>query len=906
MLESVLDTVRTGQGATLVVRGPIGVGKTRLLAYLEESASGCVVTRASGAEPERELAYAGLQMICAPMVSLVGQLPGPQRDALQVALGLAPGVAPDRFLVGLAVLSLMAAAAETRPLLCVVDDAQWLDRASVGTLAFVARRLQAEPVALVFGIRDETSQVELEGLPALQVDGLDDKDALALLTAAIPGRIDQQVRDQIVAESRGMPLALLELPRGLSQAELAGGFRTPGAGAVVGRIEQSYQRRLGQLPADTRLLLLLASAEPVGQVPLLWRAAARLGIGVDAAAPAVADGLVEIGARVRFAHPLLRSVVYREAGADERRTVHRTLAEVTDASDDPDRRAWHRAQAATAPEEDVAADLERSADRAQARGGLAAAAAFLDQASALTPDPARRAQRALAAARAKNLAGAPEEALSLLRAAELGPLSELDHARAEVLRGQIAFAWGRARDAPQLLLKAARTLERLDSPPARKTHLETLSAALFAGLFTGRLGADDVQREVAMAALDAVRAADRPPGLGLLLEGLATYLIDGYVAAAPILKQALRAHRDIQPDLEQDLRWIDLAVWAAIDLWDDESWHELAERELRFVRESGVLSMLPIALMVRIYLHVVTGELAEAESLLAEAGAATDAMRTEFSPYPECHYAALQGRYVHARRLIDTAAAGERFRGQGNGLAVVPVTSAVLGNGTGRHAEALDAALRVTGDHPADLAAVNWALPEAVEAGVRGGSRPAAVEALRRLSEITRASGTDWALGVEARSRALLSSGTEAETLFAEAIDRLGRTRMKVDLARAHLLYGEWLRREDRRRSAREHLQTAHALFTAMGVEGFAERAARELEAADGVARGPASNPAQNLTLQELQVATLARDGYTNPEIGTRLFISPRTAEWHMSKIFAKLGITSRRALRDALPRSAG
>lgn len=904
VLSSVLDTARAGHGATLVVRGPIGVGKSRLLAYLEESASGCVVTRASGAESERELAYAGLQMICASMLPLVGQLPVPQRDALRVALGLAPGPAPDRFLVGLAVLSLMAAAAESRPLLVLVDDAQWSDRASVETLAFVARRLQAEPVALVFGVRDPTTQPELDGLPALQVGGLGDADAHALLATAVRGRIDQRVRDRIVAESRGMPLALLELPRGLSQVELAGGFRTPAAGAVVGQIERSYQRRLGQLPADTRLLLLLASAEPVGQVPLLWRAASRLGVGVDAAEPAVADGLVEIDARVRFAHPLLRTVVYREAGVAERQRVHRTLAEVTDA-DDPDRRAWHRSQAATAPDEDVAAELERSADRAQARGGLAAAAAFLDQASTLTPDPASRAQRALSAARAKHLAGAPEEALSLLGVAEMGPLSGLDHARAELLRGQIAFAWGRAREAPPLLLKAARSLERLDSPLARKMHLETLSAALFAGLFVGRLGADDVQREVAMAARDAVREADHVPGFGLLLKGLATHLIDGYVAAAPILKRGLRAYRDIQPDLDEDLRWIEVAVWVAIDLWDDESWHELAERELRFIRQSGAISMLPIALTSRIYLHVVAGELAEGASLIAEAAAAAEAMRSQLSPYPECHYAALQGRYAHARRLIDAAAANELSRGEGNGLAAVAVTSAVLGNGTGHYAEALDAAL-LAGDHPADLVAVNWTLPEAIEAGVRGESRPAAVEALRRLTENARASGTDWALGVEARSRALLSLGAEAETLLKDAIDRLGRTRMKVDLARAHLLYGEWLRREHRRREAREQLQTAHALFTAMGVEGFAGRTARELEAADGVVRGPTSDPAGNLTSQELQVATLARDGYTNPEIGTRLFISPRTVEWHLSKVFAKLGITTRRALRGALPRPVG
>nr|WP_221380633.1 LuxR family transcriptional regulator [Actinoplanes polyasparticus] len=900
-LREMLDTTRSGYRAALVVRGPIGVGKSWLLAYLEDSASDFAVTRASGAESEKELPYAGLQLVCAPMLGRVGQLPAPQRDALRVALGLASGKTPDRFLVGLAVLNLMAAASDVRPLLCVVDDAQWLDRATVETLAFVARRLQAEPVALVFAVREPTNQPDLDGLPALEVGGLNDKDAHALLATALPGRIDQRVKDRIVAESRGIPLALLELPRGLNQVELAGGYRTPAHDPLVGRIERSYRRRLGHLPADTRLLLLLAAAEPIGQVPLLWRAAARLGVSAEAATPAIADGLVEVDARVRFAHPLLRSVIYREANPAERRRVHQVLAEETATEADPDRRAWHRAQAAIAPDEDVAAELESSAGRAQARGGLAAAAAFLESASALTPDPVRRARRGLAAARIKNLAGASEEALNLLSAAEISLLSPLDQARADLLRGQIAFASSRARDAPPLLLKAARNLEPLDSSLAGKTYLETLSATFFA---VG-LGAEGVQREVATAARNAVRTTDQPPAVRLLLGGLATRLIDGYAAAAPILKQALHAYRGIKPDIEEDLRWAYLASWVAIDLWDDESWYELAERQLTFVRESGAISMLPITLGLRIYLHVMSGELAEGEFLIAEAETAIEAMRSQFIPYPECHYAALQGRYAYARPLIDKAVAQERSRGEGFGVAAVALASAVLSNGNGRFEEALEAAL-LAGSHPANLGATNWSLPEVIEAGTRGPSRSAAVEAMRLLTDSAQSSATDWALGVEARCRALLSSGAEAETLFREAIDRLGRTRMKVDHTRAHLLYGEWLRRADRRREAREQLQIAHDVFTAMKVEGFAQRAARELEAADGVARPVTISPIDNLTPQELQIATLARDGFTNPQIGTRLFISPRTVEWHMSRILAKLGVTTRRALRNAIPGTSG
>ncbi len=900
MLRSIVGTVRAGRSATLVVRGPLGVGKTRLLAYLEDSGSGCVALHASGAESEMELAYSGLQMVVAPLQARVGQLPARQQDALAVAMGQASGQAPDRFLVGLAVLNLMAAAAEAQPLLVLIDDAQWLDRASLETFGFVARRLEAEAVGLVFGLRDPVSHPELDGLPTLTVTGLGNKDAHTLLTTAVPGRMDQQVRDRIIAESRGVPLALLELPRGLSQVELAGGYRTPSAGALVSRIERSYQRRLAQLPAATRLLLLLASAEPVGQVALLWRSAARLGVGVEAAAPAVADGLLEIDARVRFAHPLLRSVIYREADLTERQAVHRVLAEETDGSSDPDRRAWHRAQAATGPDEEVAAELEWAAGRAQARGGLAAAAAFLDRASTLTPDPERRTQRMLSAARAHNLAGAPEEALNLLGAIRTAPLTPLDQARSDLLRGQSAF--GSTRDALPLLLRAARKLEPLDSELAGTTYLEALSAILFAG----RLAPPGVQREVAMGARHAVRLADQSPGVRLLLEGLSTRLIDGYAEAAPILKEALWTYRNSKADHEKDLRWLYLASWIAMDLWDDESWHDLADRQLRLVRESGAISLLPVALCLRSRLHVAAGELSEGESLIAESEAATDAMQSPFDPLPKSYYVALRARYAHARRLLDSGSARQRSSGGGNGISITAAAfgNAVLANGTGRFDEALEAGLLAVMP-PVGLGWANWALPEVIEAGTRSSARPAATTAMQQLAENTRAAGTDWALGIEARSRALLSSGAQAETLFQEAIDRLGRTPMRVDLARAHLLYGEWLRRDDRRKKARERLQTAYDMFTAMRVEGFAARAARELEAADGVARETTTDPAESLTAQELQVATLARDGYTNPEIGTRLFISPRTVEWHMSKVFAKLGITTRRALRDALPRPA-
>ena len=488
------------------LRGEAGVGKTALLEYLVDEASGCRIVRAAGAEAEMELAYAGLQQLCAPMLDHLDALPGPQREALSTAFGLSAGDPPDRFFVGLAVLSLCAEAARDRPLLCVVDDAQWLDRASAQALAFVARRLHAESVALVLAIREIGDESELPGLPDMTVRGLTDADARALLESAIHVHLDERVRSRIVAETRGNPLALLELPRAMTPAELAGGYGVPEAMPMASRIEQGFRRRLESLPPQTRQLLLTAAAEPVGDATLVWRAAERLGIGVEAAAAASAAGLLEIDGRVRFRHPLVRSAAYRASAPPERQEVHRALADVTDPDRDPDRRAWHRAHATDRPDEDVAAELERSASRAAARGGIAAAAAFLERAAELTPDPASRGARALAAAQAKFESAAPDAALELLALAELCPLEELERARLERLRAEIVFARTRGRDAPALLLDAARRLDPLDAAMARETYLEAMAAAMFAG----RLGDGPSVREAAEAAR-AGPAAPQPP-----------------------------------------------------------------------------------------------------------------------------------------------------------------------------------------------------------------------------------------------------------------------------------------------------------------------------------------------------------------------------------------------------------
>ena len=845
-----------------------------------------------------ELPFAGLHQLCSPMLDRLAHLPDPQSDALATAFGLSSGESPDRFLVGLAALTLLSEMAEEQPLLCVVDDAQWLDRASAQALAFVARRLGAEAVAVVFAEREPSK--ELAGLTEVAVDGLPDRDARALLRSAIAGPLDERVRDRIVAETRGNPLALMELPHGLTHAELAGGFGLPTASALSGQIEESFRRRLTPLPSTSRELLLVAAAEPVGDPLVVWHAAELLGVGTQAAAPASAAGLVDFGGRVRFRHPLVRSAVYQAASPEDRQRVHRALAEATDFETDPDRRAWHLANATPGLDEEVAAELEMSADRAQARGGLAAAAAFLRRAADLTPTPEPRVRRALAAAQCSHAAGAPDAALKLLAMAEAGPLDELQRACAELLRGQIRFAVDRGRDAPPLLLEAAKRFEPLDAKLSRETYLDAFSAALFAG----RLARGGGVREVAKAVLAAdwgESGAELPRACDLLLEGVAVLTTRGYAAGAPLLKRALSAFRDEPMSEEDALRWLWLACRAARALGDDASWDELTDRQVRLARERGALSLLPIALVERFGVQLFLGDLGAAQSLATEAEAVIEASGSHLAPQGAIALAAWRGSEKEVSELIEASRHEVVRRGEGLWLIATEWTSAVLFNSLGRYEEAL-AVSEQAGEDPDELGVSTWVQTEFIEAAVRAGRPDRAAAPLRRLQEISRASGSDWTLGVEARSRALLSQGDEAERLYCEAIDRLGRTRVKVALARAQLVYGEWLRREGRRVEAREQLRTAHGTYTAMGMEGFAERARRELMATGEKVRKRSVETRDELTAQEAQIARLAADGRTNPEIGAQLFISPRTVEWHLRKVFAKLGIGSRRELQSALP----
>jgi DNA-binding CsgD family transcriptional regulator len=894
-LDGLLGDLRSGRGGALVVRGEAGVGKSALLEYVAGAAADMRLARAVGVESEMELAFAGLHLLCAPLLDRLEDLPGPRRDALGVAFGLRAGGAPDRFLVALAVLTLLSEVAGERPLLCVVDDAQWLDQASAQVLAFAARRLLAEPVGLIFAAREPGEQ--FRGLPDLEVRGLPDRDARALLASAVRVRLDEQVWDRIVAETNGNPLALLELPRGLSPAQLAGGFGLVGVQAVPARIEQGFRDRLEALPGDTRSLMLIAAAEPTGDPVLMWRAAGRLGITASAAEAAQADGLLEIGARVRFRHPLVRSAVYSSASLPQRRAAHQALAEVTDPGRDPDRRAWHLAAAAPGPDEGVAAELERSAGRAQARGGVAAAAAFLRRAVELTAEPARRSARALAAAQASLLAGALDAAADLLAMAAAGPLDELRQARVSLLRGQLAFASSMGGDAPALLVKAAQQLEPLDAALARQTYLDAWAAALFAGQFAGA----GSLHEVARASRSAPPPAGAPRLSDLLLDGLAVLVTEGRARAAPLLRQTARVFAEDEITVEEGLRYGWLVTTAAAMVWEDEYRHATVARQLQSVREAGLLAHLPLWVQTMAIMTAWRGDFAAADSLIAEAEAITAATGSGYARYAAVFLAGLRGAEAGAWPLIGAVITDSRAAGQGVGVQWSQWVSAILYNSLGRYEEALAEAQQAAGQAP-ELNISMWALAELIEAASRTGQARLAAGALARLAEATGTGPSDWGQGIYARCRALLSDGQDAEGSYREAVGRLSRTRLRPELARAHLLYGEWLRREGRRADARAQLHTAHDMFDAIGMLAFAERARRELLATGETVRKRTAGTHDQLTPQEAQIARMARAGLSNQEIAAELFLSARTVEWHLSKVFTKLEISSRRQLQQALP----
>ncbi|MFG1905725.1 ATP-binding protein [Kribbella sp. NPDC048928] len=893
-LDAVVADLRGGASRTLVVRGEAGVGKTALLDYLASSVAEVRILRAVGVESEIELLFAALHQLCSPIISRLDRIPEPQQRALATTFGLAPGPAPDRFLVGLGVLSLISDLAAEQPVLVIVDDAQWLDTATAQTLGFVARRLGAEAVGLVFGVREQ--RVELHGLPELTVDGLPDDDARALLGSTVEFLLDGPIRDRLVAETGGNPLALLELPRGLTATQLAAGFGLAGGLGLPTRIEQSFLRQAEVLPAPTRQLLLVAAAEPEGDPVVVRRAADQLGIAADFAEIAT---LLTLGERVIFRHPLVRSALYGAASAIERRAVHLALAKATDGAADPDRRAWHLSAAAVGPDEDVAVALEQSAERAQARGGFAAAAACLQRAVALTVDPGRRTQRAMAGAHASLRAGAFATASMLLATAEAGELDDLGRAQIDQLRAEAAFSQQRGRDAPGLLLRAAQTLESLDARTARDAYLDAWSAALFAGRLARTVGL----REVSAAARAAPRPEGGPRTSDVLLDGLAMVVVEGRRDAVPLLQQAATTFGGPDISAEEALRWGWLATAAAATAWNFEACFRTASRQVEAARGAGALAVLVVGVNVLEQVAAFAGDFDEATSLRAEADAVRDATGTHVAPYGALVLAAFRGAEDEAFELIEATISVATAEGQGTAVQYARWAKSVILNALGRHDEALVTARLASEDTP-ELWVSVWALSEQIEAATRTGHAGEAAAALVRLQAGTQYSDEPWALAIEARARALVENDNAgADAAYREAIDALTGTRLRPDLARAHLLYGEWLRRKGRRIDARTELRTAHTMFAAIGMEAFAERARRELQATGEIVRKRAqvAVAGESLTPQERQIALLVRDGLSNPEVATRLFLSPRTVEWHLSKIFGKLSITSRRQLRDVL-----
>ncbi|WP_029112764.1 AAA family ATPase [Mycobacterium sp. URHB0044] len=894
-LDGLLGEVRTGQSAVLVLRGEAGIGKTALLRHLTDAASGFTVTRCAGVESEMELPFAGLNELCSPILDGLGSLPEPQQRALSGALGLEAGGSPDKFLVALGALGLIGAASERGPLLCVVEDAHWLDNASAQVLAFVGRRLRGEPVGLVFAARASlTTPDHLMGLPELRIEGVDERAARALLRSVGGMRIDETIRARILDETRGNPLAVLELGARMMTAGFAGGFAMVDGPSLSERIEDEYRARLSDLPYDTQQLALLAAADPVGDTGLIQRAAAHLGLGVDAADAAVAGDLLSVGASVRFRHPLLRSAVYRGATGEQRRVVHQALAEASDPESDADRRAWHRAYAATGPDEQVAGELIGSAGRAQARGGIAAAAAFWERAVALTPDAVERSSRALSAAQSKFGAGDLDAAGRLLDQIDAESLSEFEQAIVDLLRAQIAFARYRGGEAPNLLLRVATRLRPINPDMARLAFLQALIATSYAG----RLADPEVRLEIARAAQALPRDPAPTPAIQLLIHGIATWQADGYAASAGALRDAVRQYLDDAPDPDV-VGYAFIAT--AVHLCDDAAWYTMVTRQVELARERGMLSWLPFVLDGQAEFLVPAGDLVQAEALLAEAGLIDPVITAATSPRIALLVAAWRGDIAGARGPLEVVAEAGATRGEGWLLAYADYANAVLYNGLADHHAAADAAQSACADGEFVFAITVRALYELVEATARSNQPARAVAAAEQLSAAATASGTDFAGGMAAHGRALVAEGDDADGLYREAVERLGGTRMAAHVARARLSYGEWLRRADRRDDAREQLRSAHASFAAMGANGFAERARHELLATGEKVRRRAGPGSADLTPQEEQIAQLARQRRTNPEIGAELFLSARTVEWHLRKIFAKLEIKSRRELDAAL-----
>ena len=889
-VEGLLAAARGGSSAVLVLRGGPGVGKTMLLEHAIGRASGLRVGRVGGVDSEFDLPYAALHQLLAPFLEEIEALPGPQRDSLASTLGLIEVERSDRFLTALGVLTLLSNAAQDTGLLCAVDDAEWLDEASAQVLSFLARRLVSEGIAMLFtfGAAHPTS-VALAPFRELNFEGLSQVASRELLDRKVEGTLDSGVRDRLVIEAEGNPLALIELAQLLTAEQLAGLAPLPKALPLGDRLEQGLMRNVRGLSSDARSILVLVATERSGDPGLLRRAAD--GLGLSQTAIDDAESVLRLGAQITFRHGFVRSAVYALASETTRRDAHLALAEAMDPDADEDRIAWHRAAASVDADETVAADLEASARKARDRGGQVAAAAVLELAAELTPDPSRRAARLLVAADADLAAGALSKADTLLSQLTPKLLDDEQRAEAQRLRGTLALARGDKGSSSTLLIEAARVLAPFDLRKARDTCLDALATAMFAG----RLASDRGMRE----AVECARSMPEPTqttAADVLLDAFATLVDEGSAAAAPVLRRGVGLAGE-----SGDLRAIGPAFQAAFELWDDEALHTLAQRRVDLARGSGAFVALPNALNQLGAYEVLVGRFDAAEACFEEADEISAATgyagilgKTGVGPLI---LAAWRGEDARTRALAEVCSRDGTARGFGTFVGFAQSALGVLELGLGRYHEAMIAAQ----DAGLDQILVTRTLPDLVEAAVRCGEEQLATQAAGELAESTTASGTDWALGVLARSQALLVAGREAEGLYREAIGRLQRSRARTQLARARLVYGEWLRRERRRRDAREELRAASQLFERMGALAFADRAQSELAATGERVHRRTPETLELLTPQERRIATLVSEGAPNAEVAAQLFISSRTVEYHLAKIFRKLRISSRSELDRSL-----
>lgn len=901
VLDELLAAARQGRGGSLVIVGEPGIGKTSLLDHGIAAADGFRVATATGVQAEQELPFAGLQQLLTAIPDAAERLAGPQGQAIRVALGQAEHPIPRPFLLGMALLGLLSAASAERPVLCVVDDVHWLDASSVQVLGIVARRVERLPVAMVFVKRAGLDVDGVDGIADLPLGGLDEADSRTLLQSVAGGPMDEEVVARILLEASGNPLMIREATKAsllhLERAIGSNGATLP----MASRLERAFSSRMARLDEPSSCVLLLAAADPTGDPRLVARAAAVAGCTIDDLAPAEAAGLVRIGRRLTFEHPLVRSAAYGRATAEELRRAHAALAEATDRQRDPDRRAWHQALATFGLSEPVAAALEQSAGRAGARGGFLAAAAFYERAMRLAEAPATRIRCAVAGATALELAGAQPRALRMLQEARWDADDPVDRARLDVVRGRLLFTLERSARPVELFLSAAEALAPTDPAAARETYLDALSAATLAA--SGEDGSD-IRSTAERASAAPPPAPDGHRTIDRLLEVMREMAVAEPAESLPLLRRHLQEFTDVADDPGSRARWLWIASRLAAIGWDERRWGDFIDEGVATARAAGALTAVAATITTGVALELLRGRGRDARALADEALEIWDSIAIPRAPYGIGAVAAWDGE-PEGRALLTRVLQESAEHGEGMARPFVHWASALNAVGDMRYDEALPHALAAA-RYPVVIVYSTWGLVEAVEAAARGGDHDAAAQALRRLAVSTGAAGTDWARGVQDRSAALVATEPdEAERLHLSAIDHLSRTALRAEQARADLLYGEWLRRQRRRGDARVHLDRALEVFTEMGAHGFRRRASGELAALGG--SGPSATVSGELSMQEIAVARLASEGLSNSAIATRMHLSASTVDYHLRKAFRKLGISSRARLHLALAeRDAG